>query len=100
MSVYMIIDVEITDADMYAEYIQKVPATVEKYYGKYLVRGGDVKVLAGDWKPERIIVLEFPSAERLKQWLTSPEYSALAPIREKSTSAKAIVVEGVGKALH
>ncbi len=100
MSVYMIIDVEVTDADTYAEYVQRVPATVEKYDGQYLARGGDVEVLAGDWRPERIIVLEFPSSDHLKQWLMSPEYVALAPIRQKSTNTRAIVVQGLDKAAH
>ena len=100
MPVYMIIDIKVTDADLYSEYVEKVPATVKKYSGRYLVRGGNVEVLAGDWQPERIVLLEFPSTEHLKQWLMSPEYTALAPIREKSTNAKAIVVEGVGKPLH
>ena len=95
MSVYMIIDVQVTDRNTYAEYVEKVAPIVEKYGGRYLVRGGDVKVLTGDWHPERIIILEFPSAEHLRRWLTSPEYAPLAALREKSTRAKAVAVEGL-----
>ena len=77
MSVYMIIDVEVTDSDTYAEYVERVHSVVEKFGGRYLVRGGDVRVLAGDWHPERVVLLEFPSAEHLQRWLTSPEYAPL-----------------------
>ena len=97
MPVYMIIDVEVTDRETYAEYVNKVPSVVEKFGGRYLVRGGEVKVLAGDWRPERIVLLEFPSAEHLRRWLTSPEYAPLAALREKSTRANAIVVEGLSR---
>ena len=95
MSVYMIIDVEVVDREAYARYVEKVPATVEKYDGRYLARGGKVKVLSGDWNPQRIILLEFPSAEHLRRWLTSPEYAPLGAIREKSAKANAVVVEGL-----
>ncbi len=95
MSVYMIIDVEVTDPDTYAKYVEKVPSVVQKFGGRYLARGSHVTVLAGDWRPERIILLEFPSARHIQQWLTSPEYAPLAALREKSTRTKTILVEGL-----
>ena len=57
---------------------------VEQYGGRYLVRSGEVVTLAGDWQPERIVVMEFESSEQAQEYLTSPEYLALAPLREKS----------------
>ena len=95
MSVYMIIDVEITDSDTYAEYVEKVPAVVEQFGGRYIARSSDVTVLFGDWRPERIIILEFPSINHIRQWLASPEYAPLATLREKSTRTRAVVVEGL-----
>lgn len=94
MSVYMIIEVEVVDEDIYAEYMEKVPATVEKYGGRYIVRGGAVTPLTGGWHPERIIVLEFPSTEQMQRWNFSPEYLELAPLRIRSAKTKAIAVEG------
>jgi uncharacterized protein (DUF1330 family) len=96
MPVYMIIEIEVLDESTYAEYVRKVPATVAKYGGRYLVRGGPVTPLAGDWRPERIIVLEFPSAGQMQEWNSSPEYLELAPIRAGATRTRAIAVEGVG----
>jgi len=97
MGVYVIVDVSIRDkAAMsdYAEYVQKVRPIVEKHGGRYLVRGGKVATIAGDWKPERLILIEFPSADHVRQWWNSPEYRAIAPLRENSATARAILVEG------
>ncbi len=74
--------------------MEKVPATVRKYGGRYVVRGGAVTPLTGDWRPERIIVLEFPTAEQMQRWNVSPEYLELAPLRVRSTKTRAIAVEG------
>lgn len=97
MAVYVIIDISVRQqaakAD-YAQYIEKVRPIVEKYGGRYLVRGGKITPVAGDWKPERVILIEFPSSDHVAQWWNSPEYKAIAGLREQSTLAKAILVEG------
>ncbi len=98
MAVYMILEIEVVDADTYADYVKQAPATVAQYGGKYLVRGGAVTPLAGGWEPQRLVVIEFSSMERFREWLTSPEYSAIAPIRERATKGKVIVVEGFDEA--
>jgi uncharacterized protein (DUF1330 family) len=94
MPVYVIIDVAIIDQGLYEEYVARVPAVVEQYGGRYLVRGGEVVPLAGGWQPERIVVLEFESSDQAQDYLTSTEYLALAPLREKSISSRAIIVPG------
>ena len=94
MAVYMILDIEVIDAEDYASYVEQAPATVEQYGGRYLVRGGELTSLEGGWAPQRVVVIEFPSREQFETWLSSPEYSAISPIRQRSTMSKAIVVEG------
>jgi uncharacterized protein (DUF1330 family) len=94
MPVYLIIDITVIDQDVYEEYVERVPAVVEQYGGRYLVRGGEVAVLTGDWQPERIVVVEFDSSEQVQEFYASPEYQALAPLREQSTNSRAILVEG------
>ncbi len=98
MAVYMILEIEVVDADVYGDYVKQAPATVTRYGGRYLVRGGAVTPLTGGWEPQRMVVIEFPSMERFREWLTSPEYSAIAPLREQSTKGKVIVVEGFDEA--
>ena len=94
MPVYVIIEIAVVDQGLYEEYVERVPAVVEQYDGRYLVRGGEVVALAGGWQPERIVVLEFESSDQAQEYLTSPEYLALAPLREKCTTSRAIIVPG------
>ena len=96
MSVYMIVEAkEVMDKKKYGEYIQKVPETIVRFGGRYLARGGQVKVVSGGWKPPRLIIVEFDSMAKCDAWWNSPEYRAIAPLREESTKTNAIVVEGV-----
>ena len=60
MAAYVLADITILDPDLYEDYRRQVPALIEKYGGRYLVRGGASEVLEGEWQPNRLIVLEFP----------------------------------------
>ncbi|MEI8348993.1 MAG: DUF1330 domain-containing protein [Candidatus Omnitrophota bacterium] len=94
MPVYIIIEIKIKDKKPYLKYIAQVRSIVEKYKGRYLVRGGKITPLFNSWNPERIIVIEFPSSQDVSCWLNSPEYKAIAGLRQDSTVTKAIMVEG------
>jgi uncharacterized protein (DUF1330 family) len=94
MAVYMLIDVEVQDPDTYAEYLRRIPETVAQYGGRYVVRGGPIIPLTGDWTPERIVIVEFPTFEQMWTWNSSPEYRELAPLRLRSTKTRAVALEG------
>ncbi len=94
MPVYLIIDLNVIDQDAYEDYAARVPAVVEQYGGRYLVRSGQVATLAGDWQPERIVVVEFDASDQVHEFYASPEFLELAPLREQSISARIILVEG------
>ncbi|MCC9135169.1 DUF1330 domain-containing protein [Pontibacter silvestris] len=94
MAAYVIVEIEITDLETYQGYTKLTPATLEKYNGKFVVRGGQYESLEGDWKPNRIVLLEFPSVDRAKEWWNSPEYTPAKAIRQKAANTKMIVVEG------
>lgn len=96
MAAYVIAEVEVRDADMFKEYGRQVPDTIARYGGKYLVRGGTVESKEGGWSPRRVVVLEFPSMARAREWYHSPEYAPVLDIRLKAADAKLIFVEGVG----
>jgi len=95
MSAYLIADVEVLDSAGYEEYRQQVPATIAAFGGKYLVRGGALTALEGDWSPKRCVVLEFPSLEKLKAWYDSPAYVPLRAVRQRTTKSKLVMVEGL-----
>ena len=92
---YLIIQNHVVDPDEYAAYRERAPAVVQQFGGRYLVRGGAHEVVEGDWDPERVIVLEFPSVERAREWYHSPEYQEIAPMRQRSAPSEIILVEGV-----
>ena len=95
MSAYVIVEIDIVDPTGYEEYKQLASATVEKYGGKYIVRGGAVETLEGDWKPKRIVVLQFGSMQRAKDWLDCEEYREPSEIRHRTAKTKMILVEGM-----
>ena len=94
MAAYVIAEVNVTDPKLYDEYRKLVPGTVEKYGGRFAVRGGKVESKEGGWNPARIVVLEFPTMEQARKWYHSPEYAPVLAMRGKAASSKLILVEG------
>jgi len=94
MAGYVIANVDVKDAVAYEEYRKLVPATIQKYGGKYLVRGGPHEVLEGGWTPSRVVVLEFSSVEQAKRWYVSDEYRPAKAIRQRTAVSSVVIVEG------
>jgi uncharacterized protein (DUF1330 family) len=96
MAAYVVVDVEVHNPDAYREYQRQVPATLEPFGGRFMVRGGTVETLEGSWNPQRFVVIEFPSAEQAKAWHHSPSYQAILPIRQQNATTKFLAIaEGV-----
>ena len=95
MSAYVIAEIDVHNPELFEEYRKLVPATIAKYGGKYLVRGGATDSKEGGWRPARLVVLEFPSMEQAKKWYHSPEYAPALAIRLKAANGKMILAEGV-----
>ena len=94
MSAYVIVEIDVTDPIGYEEYKKQAGAMVAQHGGKYIVRGGKTEVLEGDWKPKRIVVLEFESADRARDWLNCEEYREPRKIRHRTAKTNMILVEG------
>lgn len=94
MPAYVIVDVSITDPAEYEAYKKLTPAAVAAFEGKFIVRGGKTETLEGNWSPERIVVLEFPSVERAKEWWNSEMYSKAKVIRQRAAKTQMIIAEG------
>ena len=95
MAGYIIVDVQITDPEAYERYKAAVPMALAAYGGKFLVRGGRAETLEGSWEPHRLVVLEFESVERAKEWWSSQEYAAPKQLRQSASVTQMIVVEGI-----
>jgi uncharacterized protein (DUF1330 family) len=94
MPAYVIADVQVNDAERYADYSSRVSATLEPYGGRFLVRGGANETIEGDWLPERLVIIEFPSIDAAHGWYDSPEYQAILGIRHDAATARLILADG------
>ena len=95
MAAYFIVDLEVTDRDRFKDYADAVPSTISAYGGRYLIAGGSVETIEGDWDPKRIIVIEFESLERAREWWGSEKYRELRELRRETSQAKILLVNGV-----
>jgi uncharacterized protein (DUF1330 family) len=96
MAAYAIAGIEVTEPEAYAAYARGVPATLEPYGGRFVVRGGPLEVIEGQWPAARTVILGFPSVEQAKAWYESEAYQALRPIRHRHARTDfMVVVEGV-----
>ncbi len=95
MTAYVIVDIDVHDPVGYEEYKKLAPTAVELYGGKYIARGGKTETLEGDWKPSRLVILQFESNELAKKWLNSDEYREARAMRLKTTKSQMVIIEGV-----
>lgn len=95
MPAFVIVEIEVRDPEAYEIYRSLVPASLDAYGGKFIACGGATENLEGDWAPERIVVLEFPSLERARQWWGSPEYRDAKAIRMRAARTRMIAIESV-----
>ncbi len=95
MSAYVVVEIDIHDAETYERYKELVPPTIAAYGGRYLARGGAIETLEGEWKPTRLVLLEFPSAERARAWWAAPEAAPIKAMRQRSARTRMIVVAGL-----
>ena len=92
---YVIAEVNVTDPEKFEVYRSLVGATIEKYEGKYVVRGGATETVEGDWNPQRLVIIQFENIERAKEWYYSQEYSGPKELRHQSANTNVVFVEGL-----
>ena len=94
MAAYLIVEVSIHNPVEYEDYKKLTPGSLKNYQGKFIVRGAKTECLEGEWNPERIVVLEFPSVELAKAWWASEEYAPAKALRQRTAHTKMLLVEG------
>jgi uncharacterized protein (DUF1330 family) len=94
MAAYALVNVEITDSAGFAEYRKLVPASIARFGGRFLTRGGAMEVLEGEWMPKRLVILEFPDLATIKAWYQSAEYQQLLEIRRSTATSDFVVIDG------
>lgn len=96
MAAFIIGDVRVENPERYRDYTAHTEATLEPYGGHFVVRGGASTVLEGEWQPNRLVVIEFPSAQAAKDWYGSEAYRQIIPIRQEASTGSLVLVEGHG----
>ncbi len=94
MVAYIIADAEVLDPDKYEQYKKLTPEAIAKHGGRFLSRGGQTAVLEGEWRPNRVVILEFPSLETARKFYTSVEYTKARRARAGAAKINMVAVEG------
>ncbi len=95
MPAFVIVEIKIHDQELYRSYTLLTPETIASFGGEFVVRGGETISLEGDWIPERLVVLKFPTVETAQEWWNSEAYSKPKKIRQKAATTKMIIAAGI-----
>lgn len=94
MAAYVIVNVDTKRPQEYERYKEMAQETVAQYGGRYLARGGRMELLEGEWAPTRIVILEFPSYEKAREWWHSVEYAPAKALRQKLSTTDLLIIDG------
>jgi len=94
MAAYIIVEVDVHSPEEYEDYKKLTPGSLIHFQGKFIVRGGKTETLEGDWNPQRIVILEFPTLELAKKWWASEEYAPAKALRQRTAKTRMIAIEG------
>ena len=95
MSAYIVAKVNITDWDKYREYMKLTPDIIAKFGGKFIARGGEMVTLEGPEETQRVVLLQFPTLGKAKEFYDSPEYQGAKKLRAGAATAHFIAIDGV-----
>jgi uncharacterized protein (DUF1330 family) len=94
MKAYLVLDLSVNDFGGFRKYIAEIPVFIAKHSGKYIVQGVQPAIIEGDWKPERVVIIEFPERKKAEAFLDDPEIQDLFKVRHDTTTSKLVLVDG------
>jgi uncharacterized protein (DUF1330 family) len=94
-SAYILANVDVTDPQQYEQYKKLSTIAMQAHGAEVCVRGGAVTVLEGDWSPQRVVLMKFPTAEAARRFYDSPEYAAAKAARQGAAVMRMVIIEGV-----
>jgi uncharacterized protein (DUF1330 family) len=95
MPAYLIVETDVTDPEQYEQYKAASPGAIAAFGGRFIARGGELAVLEGDWRPTRVVLVEFPDLETAKRFYESEQYRAAIKLREGAANLNMVAVQGV-----
>lgn len=94
MTAYLVLDLTVNDLREFLPYVEAIPAFIARHGGRYASKGARPVVLEGDWSPQRLVILEFPSRDHARAFLADPDAQALFARRHRSTTSRLVMVDG------
>ena len=94
MKAYLVLDLSVNDFGGFKKYIDEIPAFIAKHSGKYIVRGVQPTRIEGDWKPERLVVIEFPERKQAEAFLGDPDIQDIFKVRHATTTSRLVLADG------
>jgi uncharacterized protein (DUF1330 family) len=94
MKVYLVLDLAINDFAGFRAYIAAIPAHIARHNGRYIVRGVKPTCIEGDWRPQRMVIIEFPERSKAEAFLSDPSIQDLFKVRHETTTSKLVLVDG------
>ena len=94
MKAYLVLDLTVNDFGGFKKYIAEIPAHIARHSGKYIVQGVQPMIIEGDWKPERMVIIEFPARTNAEAFLGDPEIQELFKVRHDTTTSKLVLADG------
>jgi uncharacterized protein (DUF1330 family) len=94
MKAYLVLDLSVNDLGGFRKYIAEIPAFIAKHSGKYIVQGVQPTTIEGDWKPERMVIIEFPEREKAEAFPGDPELHDLFKVHHDATTSKLVLADG------
>ena len=95
MAAYIVAQLKVHDPATFQRYRDAVAPLVDRFGGRYRVRGGELDVLEGDWPLPRLVIIEFQSKDAARLFYDSPEYQKILPLRQEAADGTVAIVEGV-----
>jgi uncharacterized protein (DUF1330 family) len=94
MAAYVIVQAEVTDWEKFKEYLKESPGVIAQYGGRYVVRGGEQIMLEGGDESKRIVIIEFPSLQKAREWYCSKEYQQVKLLRQGAATGSLLAIDG------
>jgi uncharacterized protein (DUF1330 family) len=94
MKAYIVSFIDVHDEVLYQKYVERAPQTIVRYGGQYVARNGTKHAIEGELPNNRVVLMEFPSVEKAKEWYHSAEYQEVVKIRHSASSGKIFIIEG------
>ena len=94
MKAYLVLDLSVNDFGGFKKYIAEILAFIAKHSGRYIVQGVQPTIIEGDWKPDRMVIIEFPARENAESFFGDPDIQNLFRVRHATTTSKLLLVDG------